>query len=232
MGCSCFDIVDACMSWIRALEISYEFFKSGRYKHVMILNGEFNIQHGFPDNFKIQNLRQIEYTFPTYTIGEAATATILSPSNAQWKFAYKSVPELADLCTIPLDGYDNFVEPNRRIGQNGLNNFVSYGKELFDAARRYLVPVVKELVKDFDEPDIYFPHAASDAAYLSASKEHAVPVGKMYAKVFPNYGNIVSASIPMGMDMALKEGRLKRGHDVVLCPASAGMVYSAVRFTY
>ncbi len=232
MSCSCFDIVDACMSWIRALEISYEFFKSGRYKRVMILNGEFNIQHGFPDNLKIHNLRQIEYTFPTYTIGEAATATILSPSEAEWKFAYKSVPALADLCTIPLHGYDNFVEPNKRLGVNGLYNFVSYGKELFDAARRYLVPVVKELVPDFDEPDIYFPHAASDAAYLSASREHAVPEAKMYAKVFPNYGNIVSASIPMGMDMALKEGRLKRGHDVVLCPASAGMVYSAVRFVY
>ncbi|HVP19953.1 MAG TPA: 3-oxoacyl-[acyl-carrier-protein] synthase III C-terminal domain-containing protein [Spirochaetia bacterium] len=232
MTCSCFDIVDACMSWTRALEVSYEFFRSGRYRHVMILNGEFNIQHGFPDNFKIHSLRQIEYTFPTYTIGEAATATILSPSEAEWKFAYKSVPALADLCTIPLDGYDNFVEPNKRIGKNGLYNFVSYGKELFDAARRYLVPLVKELVDDLSEPDIYFPHAASDAAYLSATKEHAVPEEKMYAKVFPNYGNIVSASIPVGMDMALREGKLKRGHDVVLCPASAGMVYSAVRFVY
>ena len=27
-------------------------------------------------------------------------------------------------------------------------------------------------------------------------------------------------------------GLQKRGHDVVLCPASAGMVYSAVRFRY
>lgn len=232
MSCSCFDIVDACMSWIRALEVSYEFFKSGRYRHVMILNGEFNIQHGFPDNFRIHSLRQIEYTFPTYTIGEAATATIVSPSDAEWKFAYKSVPALADLCTIPLHGYDNFVEPSKRLGKNGLYNFVSYGKELFDAARRYLVPVVRELVPDFNEPDIYFPHAASDAAYLSATREQAVPEEKMYAKVFPNYGNIVSASIPMGMDMALKEGKLKRGHDVVLCPASAGMVYSAVRFVY
>ena len=232
MTSSCFDIVDACMSWIRALEVSYEFFKSGRYKHVMILNGEFNIQHGFPDNFKIQNLRQIEYTFPTYTIGEAATATILSPSESEWKFVYKSVPALADLCTIPLDGYDNFVEPNKRIGKNGLYNFVSYGKELFDAARRYLVPVVQELVPDLNEPDIYFPHAASDAAYLTASKDICLPEDKMFAKVFPNFGNIVSASIPMGMDMALKEGRLKRGHKVVLCPASAGMVYSAVRFVY
>ncbi len=232
MTASCFDIVDACMSWIRALEISYEFFKSGRYKHIMIANGEFNIYHGFPDNFKIKDLRQVEYTFPTYTIGEAASATILSASDHEWKFAYKSLPELADLCTIPLDGYDNFVEPSKRLGRNGLYNFVSYGRELFDAARKYLAPLVKELVKDLNDPDIYFPHAASDAAYLAASKDHSLPIDKMFAEVFPNYGNLVSASIPVGMDMALKAGRLNRGSKVVFCPASAGMVYSAVQFVY
>ena len=232
MSASCFDIVDACMSWIRALEISYEFFRGGRYKHIMIVNGEFNSHHGLPDNFKVKNLRQIEYTFPTYTIGEAASATIVSPSEQKWEFAFKSVPELADLCTIPLDGYDDFVEPNQRIGKNGLHNFVSYGKELFDAARLYLAPLVKQLVKDLSEPDIYFPHAASDAAYLTASKDHGLPLEKMFAKVFPNFGNLVSASIPVGIDMALKEGRLKRGHKVVFCPASAGMVYGAVKFAF
>jgi 3-oxoacyl-[acyl-carrier-protein] synthase III len=232
MGASCFDIVDACMSWIRALEISYEFFRSGRYKRIMVVNGEFNIHHGFPDNFKVQDLRQIEYTFPTYTIGEAASATILSPSPQEWKFAYKSLPELADRCTIPLKGYENFVEPNHRIGKNGILNFVSYGKDLFDAAKIYLAPVVKQVVDDFNEPDIYFPHAASDAAYLTATKQHGIPLEKMYAKVFPSYGNIVSASIPVGIDMALKEGRLKRGQKVVFCPASAGMVYGAVKFVY
>jgi 3-oxoacyl-[acyl-carrier-protein] synthase III len=232
MTASCFDIVDACMSWIRALEISYEFFKSGRYKHIMIANGEFNIYRGFPDNFKIRDLRMVEYTFPTYTIGEAASATIISSSDDVWKFAYKSIPAMADLCTIPLDGFDNFVEPSKRLGLNGLNNFVSYGRELFDAARKYLAPLVKELVQDLDYPDIYFPHAASDAAYLAASKDHSLPVEKMFAEVFPNYGNLVSASIPVGMDMALKCGKLQRGSKVVFCPASAGMVYSAVQFVY
>jgi 3-oxoacyl-[acyl-carrier-protein] synthase III len=232
MTCSCFDIVDACMSWIRALEISYEFFKSERYHRIMIVNGEFNSHHGFPDNFKVRDLRQVEYTFPTYTIGEAASATILSPSDAEWKFAFKSLPELADLCTIPLDGYDDFVEPSKRLGRNGLYNFVSYGREMFDAARRHLTPLVKQLVGDLDAPDIYFPHAASDAAYLSASKDMSLPIDKMFAKVFPSYGNIVSASIPMGMHMALDEGRLKRGHKVVFCPASAGMVYGAVSFAF
>jgi 3-oxoacyl-[acyl-carrier-protein] synthase III len=232
MSCSCFDIVDACMSWIRALEISYEFFKSGRYNHIMIVNGEFNSHHGFPDNFKVKDLRQVEYTFPTYTIGEAASATILSKSDDEWQFAFKSLPELADLCTIPLEGFDNFVEPSKRLGRNGLYNFVSYGREMFDAARRYLTPLVKQLVGDLNDPDIYFPHAASDAAYLSASKEMSLPVDKMFAKVFPSYGNLVSASIPVGMHMAITEGRLKRGNKVVFCPASAGMVYGAVRFAY
>ena len=232
MTASCFDIVDACMSWIRALEISYEFFKSGRYKRIMVVNGEFNIYHGFPDNFRIKDLRQVEYTFPTYTIGEAASATILTPSETEWKFAFKSVPSLADLCTIPLDGYDNFVEPSKRLGRNGLYNFVSYGRELFDAARKYLAPLVKELVGDPLAVDIYFPHAASDAAYLAASRDHSLPTEKMFAEVFPKYGNVVSASIPLGMHMALESGRLKRGHNVVFCPASAGMVYSAVQFTY
>jgi acyl-CoA:acyl-CoA alkyltransferase len=232
MNCSCFDIVDACMSWIRALEISYEFFKSGRYKHVMVVNGEFNSHHGYPDNFKVHDLRQVEYTFPTYTIGEAASATILSHSDQEWKFAFKSMPELADLCTIPLDGYDNFVEPSKRLGRNGLYNFVSYGREMFDAARRYLTPLVKQLVGDLNDPDIYFPHAASDSAYLSGAKDMALPVDKMFAKVFPAFGNLVSASIPVGMHMAIDEGKLKRGNKVVFCPASAGMVYGAVSFAY
>jgi 3-oxoacyl-[acyl-carrier-protein] synthase III len=232
MHALCFDIVDACMSWIRALEISYEFFKSGRYKHIMIANGEFNIYHGFPDNLKIKNLRQVEYTFPTYTIGEAATATILSGSEREWKFAYKSLPALADLCTIPMGGWENFVEPTKRLGRNGLYNFVSYGRELFDAARTYLAPLVKELVEDLNDPDIYFPHAASDNAYLAASRETSLPTEKMFAEVFPKYGNLVSASIPVGMDMALKSGMPQRGSKVVFCPASAGMVYSAVRFVY
>jgi 3-oxoacyl-[acyl-carrier-protein] synthase III len=180
----------------------------------------------------VKNLRQIEYTFPTYTIGEAATATIVEASDQEWKFTYKTIARLCDLCTIPLDGYESFVEPSHRLAKNGLYNFVSYGREMFANADQVLAPLVKETVKDLDSPDIFFPHAASDAAYLTASKRIGIPADKMYAKVFPSYGNLVSASIPTGMDMAIKDGSLKRGYKVVLCPASAGMVYGVVQFVY
>ena len=186
MTASCFDIVDACMSWIRALEISYEFFKSGRYKHIMIANGEFNIYHGFPDNFKIKDLRQVEYTFPTYTIGEAASATILSPSDDEWKFAYKSVPGACRPLHHSPGRLRQFRRAQQAPGPERAVQLRLLRTEMFDAARKYLAPLVKELVGDLNDPDIYFPHAASDAAYLAASKDHSLPTEKMFAEVFPD----------------------------------------------
>ena len=232
MECSCFDIADACMSWVRSLEISFEFLKGGRYKNIMIINGEFNAGLALPSNFVVRNLNQLEYTFPTYTIGEAASATIVSASDNEWSFHYKTRPELCDLCNIPLEGYEDYVEPSHRLGKNGINHFVAFGKDMFASTEKYLTQLVKESIEDIDAPDIYFPHAASNMAYLAGAKKIAGKLEKLYTKVFPLYGNVVSASIPLGMQLALGEGRLKRGDKVVFIPASAGMVYGVVQFTY
>lgn len=230
---SCFDIVDACMSWIRALEISYQYLRAGTYKNIMIINGEFNAyEHGLPEIFKIKTLKQALYTFPGYTIGEASTATVLSPSDQKWEFHYRSFPEQCNLCTIPLEGHSNYVEKHKHHALNGLHKFVSFGGDLFKHAADNLSPFVKEIVGDLDVPNIYFPHAASDLAYLASSSSIGIKDEKMYAKVFPSIGNVVSASIPAGMTMALKQGLLKRGDDVVFCPASAGSVYAVARFKY
>ena len=234
MECSCFDIADACMSWVRALEISYHFLKSGQYENIMIINGEFNGEHAFPANFEVKSLGQMAYTFPTYTVGEAASATIVTASDEPWSFHYKTQPDLCDLCNIPLAGYESFVDTKSRVGKNGVNFFVAYGKEMFDSTAKYLTELIKEHVKDLSAPDIYFPHAASNMAYLDAAKKitGSQNIDKLYTKVFSTYGNLVSASIPAGIHLALEEGRLKRGDKVVFVPASAGMVYSVVQFTY
>ena len=232
MSCSCFDIADACMSWTRSLEVAQGLFQGGLYKHIMIINGEFNMELGFPDNFVVDGLKKLEYTFPTYTIGEAATATIVSSLSPDWSFNYITRADLCDLCNIPLDPFDNFVNPSVRIGRNGTYNLSAYGREMFASAEEHLSKLLKDVIGDLDEPDIYFPHAASSTAYLTAGEKVGIKREKMYSEVFPRYGNVVSASIPVGICLAIDEERLKRGHKVVLCPASAGMTYAVVRYTY
>ena len=234
MRTNCYDICDACMSWIRALETAYTMTKMGRYKNVMIVNGEFNAyEHGLPENFKINKIRQAEYSFPTYTIGEAASATIVSASEDEWSFNFKSFPDYSNLCSIPLEGYKDYVHYDKRHNLNGIYKFVSFGATMFRLAEKHLPKLLHDsLGADVDKIDIYIPHAASDIAYLQASKNNGIPDGKMFGEVFPSYGNLVSASVPVGLSMAKEQGKLKRGDDVVLCPASAGMVFACVRFKY
>lgn len=227
---NCFDITDACMSWIRALQVAYLMLQSGAFKTAMIINGEFH--WGFHDNLEIRGLRSLEYTLPTYTIGEAATATILVASENDWQFAYSSRPEHADLCTIPMHSYANFVDPSERMNLNGINRFVSYGRELFQEATTVLGELFIQSIDDVNSKVWYFPHAPSKTLYEEKCLQFGLPPEKIYLKVYPQFGNLVSASLPVGLCLAQTEGKLKRGDAIALIPASAGLVAAVVQLTF
>ncbi len=227
---NCFDIVDACMSWIRSTHIAQLMLTAGAFKRVMIINGEFHL--GFHDNWEIRDLRSLEYSFPMYTIGEAATATILIPSSEDWEFNFLSKAEFSDLCTIPLPNHANFVEPNQKIGLNGIYKFVSYGKELFQAGTNSLGELIRATVKDVDRNLWYFPHAPSKKIYEVDMPKYGVPAEKVYLKVFPQFGNLVSASVPVGLCLAQAEGVLKSGDPIALIPVSAGLVAAVVQLIF
>ena len=196
----------------------------------MVVNGEFHV--GFHDNWEIRDLDSLMYTFPMYTIGEAATAVVLQGSDDEWSFDYRSRPRYADLCTIPLPSYTDFIEPTERIGHNGEHKFVSYGYDLFNEASTLLGELLRDTIADPAAKSLYFPHAPSKAIYRDKMPRYGVPVDKVYLEVYPEFGNLVSASLPVGMSHAERAGVLQRGADVALVPASAGIVTSVVQLTY
>nr|WP_321456633.1 3-oxoacyl-[acyl-carrier-protein] synthase III C-terminal domain-containing protein [uncultured Cohaesibacter sp.] len=227
---NCFDVTDACMSWLRALHIAYSTQQLGSYRNVMIINGEFHI--GIHDNWQILSMESLDYTFPMYTIGEAATATILTPSDQDWQFSFRSRPEHADLCTIPLPGHNSYYPSPERIGLNGTLKFVSWGKRLLEEGNASLRELIETDPNVLATTDLFLPHAPSERIYREACEKMGIPPEKIYLSVYRKYGNVVSASIPVGLSCALEEGRLKRGDRIALVPASAGLVASVVQTTY
>jgi 3-oxoacyl-[acyl-carrier-protein] synthase III len=226
----CFDVSDACMSWVRALNIACLMLRAQACRTVMIINGEFHA--GIHDRYELDSLSSLSYTFPMYTIGEAATATILVSSKDTWQFDYQSRTDLADLCSIPLKGYSEFVMPSKRIGLNGLDTFVSFGRELLSEGSELLGRLVQQTIPNPGTKRWYFPHAACKTLFEQNSSNWGVPAQKVYLKVFPRFGNIVSASIPVALRMAQDEGVLDRGDQIALVPVSAGMVASVVQFVF
>ena len=51
----------------------------------------------------------------------------------------------------------------------------------------------------------------------------------MYTKVFENFGNLVSSSVPVGIATAMEDGLIKEGDSVSLVPASAGLSVAVVK---
>ncbi len=233
MNCQCFDISDACMGWARSLEVVYSLMRAGLIKNAMVITPEFMAyEYGFDRIFKITSPNQMEYTFPLYTVGEGTTATVLVASDNDWNFHFRSAPGMATRCTLPLAGYEEFCENDGRIGLNGVNGFVSFGLDLQRSAIEYLPQLIGETIPDVQVPDLWFPHTTTLEPYRRVALGLNIHPEKVYTKGFPAYGNLVSASIPTAMHLAMEQGKLRRGHNVVWCPASAGMSYATVQFRF
>ncbi len=230
----CFDILDACMSWARALHLVDSLFKSGAYKNAIIINAEFNmIENGafFPKNFALKNEEQIYYTFPSYSIGEAATATLLVPKEPEnFEFNFSTRPDLADLCTIPMNGYEDFCHPNELIGANGPGQFTSFGIDLHKNAHNESIAVYKEMAKNHKQVDKIFVHASSKKEWDLYGQ--AIGIADKIYHIYPMTGNLVSASIPAAIVDAIKSDHLKRRERVVLWVGSAGMSFNATHFVF
>ena len=226
----CFDVVDACMSWVRACQISQTLLKTGAYKNVMVITGEFH--KGLRDTLEVNSVHDLKYNFPLYTIGEAATATILKNEGDDWDFSFSSRPSFADLCTIPIPGYETYIEPSDKIGLNGPGKFVSFGKELLEAAAPVLSQLIVETIPDLDSKSIYLPHAPAKTIYVETMTKIGIPESKLFTHVFENFGNLVSSSIPVAFVEAQRLGRLHRGDEISLIPASAGLSAACVQMKF
>lgn len=229
----CFDIVDACMSWVRALQLVDSLFKTGPYRNALIINAEFNVsENSFLDNtnFKLGKEEEILYTFPYYTIGEAATATLLIPSDPDnFEFYFSAKQEFSDLCTIPVSGFKGFCHPTDKIGARGPMQFTSFGIDLHKFGNKEIVRIFDKLSKK-EETDIIFVHSSSKNEW----DKYATQAG-VQDRVFHTYsttGNIVSASIPTAIDQAEKSGKLTRGKKAALWVGSAGMSFNATKFAF
>ena len=226
----CFDITDACMSWVRALQIAQQMLETGAYRTIMVLNAEFNFaSHG---NWEIRGLQSLNYTFPMYTIGEATTATIVTGEGEPWRFDYLSRPGSASLCTIPLEDYASYIGFDETVNLNGINRFVSFGKELFEESRRALVTLFTQTITDVHSHTLYFPHAPSKTIYEDVWAALGHPAEKLFLSVYPRFGNLVSASIPVGLCLAQAEGRLCEGNSIAFIPASAGIVAAVAQLKF
>ena len=232
MRCDCFDIADACMGWLRAANLAYDGIAVGRHRRVMVVNTEFGAQQQLAYGYQIGHPLELRRKFTAFTLGEVAAATVFEGSDESWSFTYRSRPDLFDLCTVPLPGHTSFAADSARLAGAKPLQLDAHSGELFAAAEDEMCALLAETLSDLDAPDLYVPHSASSTASVAAARRAGLPLHKLFTSIMPRFGNVASASLPLGLFCASREGALPSNADVVLCPASAGVCVGIGRFRW
>ena len=105
------------------------------------------------------------------------------------------------------------------------------GPSVFKLAVRVLAEVAKECCDLASvaptEVDWLIPHQANIRIIESTGKKLGLPMDKVVVTV-DRHGNTSAASIPLALDLAVRDGRISRGQKVLLEGVGGGFTWGAV----
>ena len=202
-GCPAFDVQAVCSGFIYALATADSFIKVGSSKCALVIGAE---------TFS----RITDYTDRGNCIlwGDGAGAVILQASQEQGIISTH----------LHADGnYENMLHVPRK--QDGTPDTVTMeGNAVFKMAVNTLDQIVDETLaaNGMQKSDIDWlvPHQANIRILQATAKKLDMPMDKVVVTV-DKHGNTSAASIPLALDVAVRDGRIKRG-DVILMEAFGG----------
>jgi 3-oxoacyl-[acyl-carrier-protein] synthase-3 len=105
------------------------------------------------------------------------------------------------------------------------------GKAVFKFAVKVLSEVVEELLEDQkmsgSDIDWLVPHQANIRIIEATAKKLGLGLDKVVITV-ANHGNTSAASIPLALDTAVRDGRIKPGQNILLEAVGGGFTWGAV----
>jgi 3-oxoacyl-[acyl-carrier-protein] synthase III len=228
---TCFDILDACASWLRALQVAHAYLSNGTYRCAMIVNCECAFVP-YRD-WELDSLEELEHRVAGWTAGEAATATIIGSGGTpdDFYFTFKNFGEHYGLCMFPLAMVEDFtVTPSD--GRYAPMRFFALSRELLKVSVEKVVEVFQSdphLPKQ--RYDIGFGHEASKKVNGIIARRLGLPY-EGYYETHERFGNTVSASVPLAMSLAIDDGKLQRGHRVLVLVGASGITVGLASFTF
>ena len=104
------------------------------------------------------------------------------------------------------------------------------GREVFKAAVRSMAEAADQALLRAgltgEDIDLFVPHQANIRIIEATARYAGIPMEKVFVNV-DRYGNMSSATVPIALDEAQEQGRLKPGDNVLLVAFGAGFTWGS-----
>jgi 3-oxoacyl-[acyl-carrier-protein] synthase-3 len=214
-----FDLEAACTGFIYALTVGNLFIKSGTYQKVLVIGAEV-----------LSRFLDWEDRDTCVLFGDGAGAAVLVPGDDTEKGIISthlhSDGSMAELLYAPA-GVSRMPITKEIIDQK-LNTVKMRGHEVFKVAVTRLSEVVEEVmeVNDLREEDIdlLIPHQANLRIIQATARKLKLPMEKVIITV-DIHGNTSAASVPLALDVAVRNKRINEGDRVLLEAFGGGLTW-------
>lgn len=212
--CAAFDVQAVCSGFVYAVAIADSFIKSGAHRNVLVVGAEV---------FS----RILDFSDRTTCVlfGDGAGAAVMTGSREPGILATKMHADgsYADILCMPGNVRSGGVAGSAYLHMDG--------PAVFKLAVSVLDKVANEALRSADmkasEIDWLVPHQANIRIMQGTAKKLGLPLERMVVTV-DQHGNTSAASIPLALDQAVSDGRIKPGHNVMMEGVGGGFTWGAV----
>jgi 3-oxoacyl-[acyl-carrier-protein] synthase-3 len=216
-ACTAFSLEAACSGFIYALTVADKFIKAGEAKCVLVTGAEC-----------ITKLLDWGDRNTCVLFGDGAGSVIVVPSEE---------PGILS-CELGADGqyrellhYPVGVSKNLAAAGAGEANLIMQGNEVFKVAVKTLGRIAQAALDKAgvtkEELDWLVPHQANIRIIQAMAKRLNMPMEKVIVTV-QDHGNTSAASVPLALDVGIRDGRLKKGQLILMEAFGGGFTWGSV----
>jgi len=210
-----FDLNAACSSFLYALQVGSRFVASGAHKKVMVIGADV-----------MSSI--IDYTDRATCVifGDGAGAVILEPADDSFGIIdFLHEVDGSGGCSLFMPGGGSLNPATHETVDQKMHYVHQDGQAVFRFAVRKMAELCEELLRrnglTANDIDVFVPHQANKRIITATADRLKMPLEKVIIDI-DRYGNTTSATIPLAMNSARQEGKLKKGDLVLLAAVGAG----------
>jgi 3-oxoacyl-[acyl-carrier-protein] synthase-3 len=216
VGCGALDVNAACSGFVYGLDLASRYMATGGARKALVIGSE-----------TLSRITNWEDRTTAVLFGDGAGAVVLEAADepgilATHIHANGAYEDLLQTRQGVSLGFDASCEPGAAIEMNG-NAVFKRAVSTFDAMAR---ETIADLEGHLDDIDWFIPHQANMRIITAAAKKLGMPMERVIATV-DEHANTSGASIPLALDLAVRDGRIKRGDTLLMAAFGAGFTWGS-----
>jgi 3-oxoacyl-[acyl-carrier-protein] synthase-3 len=216
-----FDLSAACSAFLYALQTGTQFVATGVHKRVMVIGSDV-----------MSSI--IDYTDRATCIifGDGAGAVILEPAenNSLGMIDFIHEVDGSGGCSLYMPGGGSLNPSTHETVDQKMHYVHQDGQAVFKFAVRKQTELCEKLLErngiKASDIDVFIAHQANKRIINATSERLGLRPESVVINI-DRYGNTTAATIPLAMDTAVQEGKLKKGDLVLLASVGAGFTVGA-----